>query len=137
MCVCVTSNWFDLNWCKLLFWISECLWKEPCVCATAIRCAGIRTPHTLSHLCTEVQNIMLQWYKHSHRSLNKGLNRLSLIGCSKTFTVSLEKGSAPANLPTVHPIFIHLGQYIITHWFNPQKSIQPSLQFSLSFKDPK
>ncbi|XP_059367266.1 gamma-secretase-activating protein [Carassius carassius] len=36
-------------------------------------------------------------------------------GCSKTFTVSLEKGSAPANLPTVHPIFIHLDYYIVVY----------------------
>ncbi|XP_052411106.1 gamma-secretase-activating protein [Carassius gibelio] len=36
-------------------------------------------------------------------------------GCSKTFTVSLEKGSAPVNLPTVHPIFIHLDYYIVVY----------------------
>ncbi|KAF4114580.1 gamma-secretase-activating protein isoform X1 [Onychostoma macrolepis] len=36
-------------------------------------------------------------------------------GCSKTFTVSLEKGSAPANLPVVHPIFIHLDYYIVVY----------------------
>ncbi|XP_051543844.1 gamma-secretase-activating protein isoform X2 [Myxocyprinus asiaticus] len=30
-------------------------------------------------------------------------------GCSKTFTVSLEKDCAPANESTIHPIFIHLG----------------------------
>ncbi|KAA0721078.1 Gamma-secretase-activating protein [Triplophysa tibetana] len=36
-------------------------------------------------------------------------------GCSKTFTVSLEKGSAPANEPKVHPIFIHLGYYIVVY----------------------
>ncbi|ROI15516.1 Gamma-secretase-activating protein [Anabarilius grahami] len=39
-------------------------------------------------------------------------------GCSKTFTVSLEKGSAPANLPTIHPIFIHLDYYIVVYLAN-------------------
>lgn len=36
-------------------------------------------------------------------------------GCSKTFTVSLEQGSAPANFPTVRPIFIHLDYYIVVY----------------------
>lgn len=39
-------------------------------------------------------------------------------GCSKTFTVSLEKGAAPANEPKVHPIFIHLGYYIVVYLAN-------------------
>ncbi|XP_051543843.1 gamma-secretase-activating protein isoform X1 [Myxocyprinus asiaticus] len=36
-------------------------------------------------------------------------------GCSKTFTVSLEKDCAPANESTIHPIFIHLGYYIAVY----------------------
>lgn len=59
---------------------------------------------------------------------------LSLIGCSKTFTVSLERDSAAANLPTIHPIFIHLGQYSHYLLLNSEKSIQPSLHFSRILK---
>nr|XP_055046527.1 gamma-secretase-activating protein isoform X2 [Misgurnus anguillicaudatus] len=39
-------------------------------------------------------------------------------GCSKTFTVSLEKSAAPANEPKVYPIFIHLGYYIVVYLAN-------------------
>ncbi|XP_051974238.1 gamma-secretase-activating protein-like [Xyrauchen texanus] len=36
-------------------------------------------------------------------------------GCSKTFTVSLEKDCTPANESTIHPVFIHLGYYIAVY----------------------
>ncbi|XP_057180609.1 gamma-secretase-activating protein isoform X1 [Triplophysa rosa] len=66
---------------------------------------------------TDAVGTMCVCYSHPVRWNKDATYTIAFVhrGCSKTFTASLEKGSAPANEPRVHPIFIHLGYYIAVY----------------------
>ncbi|XP_076862583.1 gamma-secretase-activating protein isoform X2 [Brachyhypopomus gauderio] len=66
---------------------------------------------------TDRTGTMCVCYSHPMKGFKENTYTIAFVhrGFSKTFTIALEHTTMPAHAPNLHPVFIHLGYYIVVY----------------------